>query len=194
MDNPSLTENYTFYQGDTIGYLKYGSFDDTCGWAEQTAVHYHLHFGFKPANNAFQMQNCILDMDTEKWACGSETVSTGGMLRNLGSTLTTGDDASAFSNEMSFWDYLLMGGDQLLQALLLDHLPDHQSNAYLYALYNAVNVSVRIARVMVYQNISLSWLITALTFAFGVKAIIFLAQLVAFGLKAWKSLIPIVGA
>lgn len=194
LDNSSLIEGYTFYQGDTIGHLKYGSFDDTCGWAEQTSAHYHLHFGFKPINNAFQIQNCILDMTSEKWTCGTEVVSPGNMLKNLGGTLTEGDDASSYSNQMSFFDYLLMGGAQLVQTLLIDHLPDHQSNSFLYAIYNAVNVSVRIARVMVYQNISLSWFIAALSFSLAVKGIFIIAELVAFGLKAFKSLIPIVGA
>lgn len=194
MDNSSLIEGYTFYQGDTIGYLKYGSFDDTCGWAEQTADHYHLHFGFKPANDAFKIGGCILDMNTEKWTCGTEVVSPGGTLKNLGSTLTTGDDASAFSNQLSFWDYLLMGGEQLLHGLLLDHLPDHQSNSYLYALYNAVNISVRIARVMVYQNISLSWLMAVFAFGITIKGVFLIAEVVAFALKAWKSLIPIIGS
>lgn len=194
LDNSSLIEGYTFYQGDTIGFLRYGTFDNTCGYANQQADHYHLHFGFKPASGSFQMQNCILSISTEKWTCGTEIVSPGNMLKNLGSTLTEGDDASAYSNQMSFFDYLLMGGSQLVQTLLIDHLPDHESNAFLYAIYNAVNVSVRIARVMVYQNISLSWFMAALTFSLGVKGVFIIAELVAFGLKAFKSLIPIVGA
>lgn len=194
LDNSTLIENYTYYQGDTVGYLKYGTFDDTCGWAQQQSTNYHLHFGFKPASGFFQMQSCILDMNSEAWACGSETITTGQFFRNYGSPISTGDDASAFSNQMSFWDYLLTGGDMLTQALLIDHLPDHQSNSYLYAIYNAINVTVRIARVVIYGNISLSWFILAITFALGVKAVIALAQIVAFVLKAWKSLIPIVGA
>lgn len=194
LDNSTLIEGYTYYQGDTIGYLKYGTFDDDCGWAQQQPTNYHLHFGFKPANGVFQLQNCILDMDTEAWTCGEQTISTGQSLRNLGGPTSTGDDASAFSNQMSFWDYFLTGADMLVQSLIIDHLPDHQSNSYLYSLYNAINVTVRIARVMLYGNISLSWFVLAVGFGLTIKGIFFILEAVMFLLKAWKSLVPIFGA
>ena len=188
LENSTLTEGYTFNQGALIGSLKYGTFDDNCGWAEQTAQHYHLHFGFKPANNAFTLQGCVLDMSSEKWTCGTKEISTGQYLQATGGAPVVGDDGGALSGQLGFWDYILTGAVSVWDQLIVQNLPDHTTNQFLYALYNGVSIAVRIARVMVYSNLNLSHFFAVLFFALGVRAYLAIAEAIVFIAKAYKSL------
>jgi hypothetical protein len=195
LDNLSLIEGYTFYQGDYIGSVKYGSFDDDCGWAEQTPQHYHLHFGFKPAGGFFTMEGCTLSMSTEEWDCGGETISTGQFIMNgWGGAPTTGEDAGGYATQFNFWDLMLVGASSMWDKFVLQNMPEHTANTFLYALYNGVSVAVRIARVMVYGNINLGHLASVVFFGLSIKAIFAFAEFIVFLFKAWKSLIPVIGA
>jgi hypothetical protein len=193
LSNASLEENHAFGKGSMIGSLKYGTFDDNCGWATQTAKHYHLHFGFKSSNNAFQMENCILSTSTEKWACGTKTVATGGYLFSTGSG-TTGDDGGVSVTQMSFWDYVLSGAVSMWDQFIIANLPDHNANQFMYVLYNAIAITLKIVRVMVYSNLNLGHFMAALLFGFVIKTILGIAEFIVFLFKAWKSLVPIIGA
>ena len=196
LDNSNLRTGYTFYQGDYIGSLKYGSFDENCGWAEQTPKHYHLHFGFKPASGFFTMEGCTLDMSSEKWNCGNgKIVNTGQFIMNGWTGVpTAGDDANSYSNLTGFWDLILTGASSIWGEMVIDNMPDHTANQFLYALYNGVSVAVRIARVILYSNINLGHLVTAVVFGFGIKTVLGIAEFVIFLLKAWKSIVPVIGA
>jgi hypothetical protein len=198
LENVNLTEDYSFYQGDYIGSLKYGTFDDNCGWAEQTAKHYHLHFGFRPANGFFTLEDCTLSMASQEWKCGNnETVKVGQFITNgygQGSIPTIGDDAGTYSKLINFWDLMLGGASQMWDKFVIANMPDHTTNTFLYALYNGVSVAIRVARVMVYSNINLGHLVAVLVFAMGIKVLFGIAEFVMFLFKAWKSLVPILGA
>jgi len=196
LENLHLTEGYTFYQGDYIGSLKHGTFDDNCGWAEQTAQHYHLHFGFKFSGGYFAMEGCVLSLSSQKWTCGTKTITTGQFIMNGWGMdpNASGDDANAYSQQTNFWDYMLLGASEMWDQFIIQNMPDHTANQFLYALYNGISVSVRVARVMVYSNINLGHLVAAVIFGLGIKAVLGLAEFVMFLFKAWKSLIPIIGA
>jgi hypothetical protein len=189
--NANLTEGHAFSQGALIGSLKYGSFDDNCGYAAQTAKHYHLHFGFKPANNAFRMEGCILSLVTSKWTCGTETISTGQFLKGGGGgESNTGDDAGISSTQPSFWDYILSGTVSIWDKLVVQNLPPHKTLEYTYVIYNTVKLMVRIGRVMVYSNINLGHLMAVLLIGINIRLILGTAELAVFIAKVWKTLIP----
>ncbi|MBI5950216.1 MAG: hypothetical protein HY865_01050 [Chloroflexi bacterium] len=196
LDNNTLRTGYTFYQGDYMGSLKYGSFDDNCGWAEQTAKHYHLHFGFRPASGFFTMEGCTLSMSSEEWNCGNgKVVKTGQFIMNgWGGAPTVGDDANVYSNIVGFWDLFLTGAAGFWDQTVVNNMPDHTANSFLYALYNGVSVAVRIARVILYSNINLGHLVTVVIFGLGIKALFGIAEFIVFLFKAWKSLVPVLGA
>jgi hypothetical protein len=192
LDNANLVENHVFTKGTGIGSLKHGTFDDDCGWADQTDLHYHLHFGFEAANNAFRMEDCILDIDTEKWTCGTDTVSPGEYLLNVDAGGGIGGGVSV--DNPSFWDMVLVGFSGLWTSLVVDNLPEHKALEYTYVLYNTVILMLKIAWVMVYSNINLGHLVVVLFVGLVIKAIFGIAEFLMFLLKAWKSLIPIIGA
>jgi hypothetical protein len=193
LDNSTLTEQYTYYQGDYIGSLKYGTFDDNCSWADQTAKHYHLHFGFKPANGFFIMEGCTLDMESGNWTCGSNTVRPGGYLRGGTGAPVIGDDKSASGQMFTFWDYALTGGVSMWKQFIVDHMPDHQANQFLYAMYNGVSVAIRISRVLVYSNINLNHFMAVFFFAMTIRFSMAILEFIVFLFKAWRSLVPIFG-
>ena len=195
LTNANLAESHQFARGALIGNLKYGSFDDTCGWAEQADNHYHLHFGFEPANNAFRMENCILNISTQKWTCGTEVVATGGFLSGGGGGIsTTGDDAGMSADQPSFWDYTLVGVVSMWDKAIIKSLPSHQTMQYTYVIYNGVKVVLRVARVMVYSNLNLGHFMAIFMAGLAIKIALGTAESIMFLFKAWKSLVPVIGS
>ena len=80
---PNLAVGTTLQQGQEIGVLRYGTFNDApCGWASQSSTEYHIHFAFIPSGGYFQIGGCILDMSTQNWVCGTNTVGVLGHLMN----------------------------------------------------------------------------------------------------------------
>lgn len=187
IDNGNLTMSNTFNQGALIGTLKYGTFDDTCGNADQQNNHYHLHFGFEPANNAFRMENCILNTSTEKWLCGTTTISTGQFLRG-------GGGAAQGVSQPSFWDYLVAGVVTVYDKAVVQNLPNHSAFQFTYVIYSTVKLTLKILFVLVYSNVNLGPLFTVIGIGLTFKALLATAEFVVFLLKAWKSLVPVFGA
>lgn len=194
LDNANLEMGHTFTQGSLIGSVKYGSFDDSCGLAEQTARHYHLHFGFEPANGSFRMENCILSMSTKKWTCGTDIISTGQFLRGGGGVAGVGDDGGNAIAQPSFFDYVLSGVVSLWDQAIVQNLPPHTAIEYTYVIYSTAKLVLRMAYVLVYSNVNLFHLMTIVLAGFAVKALFGLAEFIVFLFKAWKSLVPIIGA
>lgn len=194
LDNANLAMGHSFARGSLLGSLKYGSFDDNCGWAEQTDKHYHLHFGFQPANNAMRLENCILNTSTGKWTCGTQTISTGQFLVGGGGVGTPGDDTGNSVSQPGFFDYMLAGAVGVWDAAIVRNAPAHITNQYIYVLYNTVKLVLKLAYVLIYSNVNLTYLIAIVFFGLYIQASLWTLEMIAFGFKAWKSLIPVVGA
>ncbi len=65
-----------FEQGDPIGPLVTGSFDDWCGWASQPEGDYHLHWGFPPGD-FITAGGWVLDTHGSTWRRPGEAVGIG---------------------------------------------------------------------------------------------------------------------
>ena len=191
IDNANLVQDHEFSAGSFMGNLRYGTFDDNCGWAEQQDDHYHLHFGFEAEGNSFRMEDCILNTGTEKWNCGNRVVSTGGFLVSNGAGGTGG---SGSVNQPSFFDYFVAGVIDIYDTAILSILPDHQAIEFTNVLYETVSMTVKLAQILVYSNVNLGPLVTIVGIAFGIKMVLGLAEFVVFLFKAWKSLVPVLGA
>jgi hypothetical protein len=198
LDNENLTEGHSFSQGDSIGALKYGTFDDTCGWAEQQSNHYHLHWAFTPASGHYQVGSCILTISSQVWDCDGQSVQIGGYLSGGGGA-GTGDDAGSDGsgsvvNDPTFWDYILTGVLSLVDSGIVKLLPSHQPFEYTYVVFNVISLTLRLVWVFAASNLSFVWLGRVILVGFSIKAIFGIIWLVAFLFKAWKSLVPIFGA
>jgi len=204
LDNAGLTMGAAFTRGQSIGTLKHGTFSDTCGWAQQQDNHWHVHWMFTPANNAFRAEDCTLQLADKKWHCGAtEVVGTGGWLTGGGGygatsggtkgTHDPGTDHVRASLENSLWDNIIVG-----VAFIIDPFwkvtPEHQGLTFLEPLYHTMELVFRLVRVFAYGNINLGPVLALLLVALAFKAAMWLIWLVVFALKAWKSLVPVMGA
>jgi hypothetical protein len=79
MNSSNLSVGRTFTQGQQLGTMKTGSFNENCGYANQQSYQYHVHFGF-PNNPEFTAGGWTLRLADQKWRRGSETKSIGARL------------------------------------------------------------------------------------------------------------------
>ncbi len=197
--NDGLVMDAEFAQGALLGSLKYGSFDDTCGWAEQSSSQYHVHWMFVPSYGKMQVGSCILTVSSQVWQCGDETVRTGGYLVGGGGFSDLGDasgstGAGSVVTDPTFWDYILTGFLSIADHGILKLLPSHNPFEYTYMLFNVIQLVFRLAWVLVESNINLGPLFTVLLAGIGIKLVFGLIQIGAFLFKAWKSLVPVLGS
>lgn len=198
LDNANLAIDEEFSRGESLGSIKYGNFDDDCGWAAQQEDHYHIHWMFEPDNGSFQAEGCVLNVANKRWVCGSEEIGTGGWLRGGGGfgvgldDLTGGSGATA---ERSFWDYILVGFLTIFDNGILRTLPNHNPFEFVYAIVATIKLLLKILWILHYSgNFNIFPLIALFLWAVFVNSIMGLAWFAAFLLKAWKSLVPILGA
>lgn len=77
--NSNLAGGHTFSRGQPIGQLKYGNFGTPsvgCGWAQQSANHYHLHWMIDPNGGKYRTESWTLTVNTATWQRGNEQVKT----------------------------------------------------------------------------------------------------------------------
>lgn len=196
VDNANLVGSHVFAKGDLIGVLKYGTFSDDCGYATQAANHYHLHMEVIPSSsNTYRIENCVLNTVTQKWTCGTTSVSPGQFLRGgVGGSRCGLEDCGTMVAQPSFWDSFLGGIITIFDRAIVQNMPSHNAMQFTYVIYNTVKLTLRIARVMVYSNINLGHLMAVLFFALSIKALLSVAEFIVFLFKMWKSLVPIIGA
>lgn len=199
LDNANLVEAHAFTQGELIGTLKYGTFEGgspSCGWAEQHANHYHVHFGFVPSGGKYQIGSCILTISTQTWACGDETVRVGGYLVGGGGYTTPGNStgtsgAGTSVNDPTFFDYVLAGVVGLVSRNIFSLLPSHQPFEYAYIAYNSVEMFFRLVFVLVQSNVSLQWVFVVLLYALTIKITMFAVSIIPLLFRAFKWLVPV---
>ena len=72
LDNNNLVTGKPFNQGDELGQLRSGTFNNRCGYADQGASWFHVHWGFPNINNAFTVEDWTLTISDSLWRRGSE--------------------------------------------------------------------------------------------------------------------------
>ena len=197
IDNANLEENTAFRTGSLIGALKYGSGSDECSSIKQNDKHYHLHFGFiplAPASSGMRIENCILNIGTSKWQCGTKTVYPGQFLVHVGGVTTGGQDDGIAITQPSFWDYVVVGIVDVWDETVIKNMPSHTTMKYTYVIYSSAKLAIKMARVLVYSNVNIGPLLTVALFGFSIKLLFGIAEFIVFLFKAWKSLVPILGA
>lgn len=194
LNNASLTMDANVSAGGLMGTLKYGTFDDDCGWASQKDNHYHLHYGFSPSGGSYRMENCILSISNATWQCGTQTIRTGQFLKGGGGVFTGGDSGGVAIQQPGFWDYVVTGVITIWDRAVIQSMPPAQNFQYTYVIYTSAKLAIRMAYVLVRSNINLGPLITVVLVGFGIKAIFGIAEFIVFLFKAWKSLVPVLGA
>lgn len=178
-NNANLTVSHSFSKNALVGELVYGTFNGSCGWAEQKDNHYHVHWMFQPSGGHYRAEGCVLDMASKKWTCGTQTVGIGGKLYGGGGSGTSGsglDDpgtnSSVANSETGFWDYLLIGFVSIFDRGILKLLPQHNSpTAPLIAIFNIIRIMLKIAWTLTRFNINLGPIMTLALVTISAKLI-----------------------
>jgi len=197
LDNAGLAIDEEFTRGQQLGSIKYGNFDDDCGWAAQQEDHYHIHWMFTPSGGSFQAEGCILSTSSQKWTCGNDTIGTGGWLYGGGGYGSGLDDLTGKAGgtpEPSFWDGVVVAFISIFDRGLLKLLPSHNPFGFLYALLATVRLVLRVVYVLAYGNLNVGPFFAAMLWGLAVNSIMSVIWFASFLLKAWKSLVPILGA
>lgn len=182
VDNANLEMGHSFAAGSVIGRLVHGAFVDECGYAAQQDNHWQLRWGFVIGGNKFQAEGCtLIDEDYTgpkkwEWRCGNTITKPLGFLYHYGNLgVSSGDPNDPYfmgnGGGPSFWDFLIGGMSDLLDALLISKLPKHNSinNVFIYALQNGVKIVFRILQVLIKGNLNLIPAATVIGIAIGVK-------------------------
>lgn len=178
-NNANLNEGISFDQGETVGSLVYGSFEDDCGWAEQSSNHYHLHWAIAPAGGQYQVGVCTLGIPSQAWQCGDDAVRVGGFLIGGGGYVGDGNDGGSSGatgtavTDPTFWDYFLTGALSIIDQGIIKLLPSHQPFQYTYMVFNMVSLTLRLVWVFAASNVSFVWLWRVIILGFYIKAFFF---------------------
>lgn len=114
-----------YSQGQQIGGMALGTFDDTCGYADQQPDHYHVHFCFQQNGaGTFSADGYALNIYNGNWVRGEETVSPTGTLTATW-TNAEGDPISGPTARFNLWDEITKGVINLVKSSI-SGLPDHQ--------------------------------------------------------------------
>lgn len=171
LDNASLVMSGAFTRGQLLGSIKYGTFDDDCGWAQQRDTNYHIHWMFEPNGDTFQAEGCILRVSAKKWTCGTKEIGTGEWIQGGGGFGFGGDEFASGQVEMSFWDYLVFGFINFIRGSLFSILPTHNEFEFFYQVLSSVRLVIRIAYVLLRANVNLTPIVVAIIYGIVVNAI-----------------------
>jgi hypothetical protein len=72
LDNGNLNTGQSFVQGDLLGQLRSGNFNDRCGYASQADNAFHVHWGF-PDLGTLEVAGWVLDISTGTWTKAGQT-------------------------------------------------------------------------------------------------------------------------
>lgn len=109
-----------YAQGQALGEMVTGTYNDTCGYTQQGPSVYHVHFCFVPSGGSYQIDGYTLNTTTGIWSKGGDTVATGGALTSTWEGVTTPTINGSLFN---VFDWLLKGLQSLLMGLLYPLLP-----------------------------------------------------------------------
>lgn len=207
LDHPSLVVSASYTRGQPLGVLKYGSFNDSCGWASQKPTNYHLHWGFDPDGGYFQTEGWVLHFSDGIWRRGSEQVKkqqwmTGGggaynnaeyndgdPLANPGDTFIVIDssnpDALRFTGQ-HIWDYILAGLNRLFTQYVLNVFPvaaeDEDTETMWLAMENVLLTLLRDGNILLVNDVinllPVIWTMSAILIWYGIVKAIILGVLV----------------
>lgn len=178
-------DRYT--QGQPISGMVPGTFDDTCGVADQNPGTYHVHFCFQPTAHGtiFNADGYTLNVLTEDWTKGADTISPLGYL--------TADWANAGvvvrqSGSGNIWDSTVGGVNSMVNNTI-NILPAHIDMGMGSKVLGSAGPAFDLMYTVVLANFNL-------TVPLWVLGIIVVLETVRIAYAGWmwvKKAIPIIG-
>jgi len=207
-DSSSFQPGAMIRQGQPIGSLVMGPFNDRCGWASQASTSYHLHWGFRGTGDYMEVETWVLNLTDSIWRRGSETVNIGGYLLaewpdhtgpipTLGPTITPGGptptpgpyipDPRTYGGN-SLWDPFIYGLFGMAKATAA-RFPEHTASGIGSQITSGAEIAIRVAFTMLTSNFDL----TISLIIFGMIAAAEVVRLIYALYLGVKKLIPLLG-
>lgn len=189
LHNFTLEEGHTFSKGSAIGSMVSGTFDDDCGNADQQEDHWHLHWGFVPANNAFGVENCTINTRTGTITCGNAKINPGQFIVSSGVVGSDDQSHGAASTTPSFWDYLLVAFISIVDRGIIKLLPEHTSPTLLpRTILTTIKFVMKVTYALLVSNFNMGPAMTAIFLALAFRAVAWIIELVFIILRTIKSI------
>jgi hypothetical protein len=129
-DNASLQVGLAIRWGVKFASLMYGTFSGTCGWAEQSPNHYHLHWGVKvyDPNEIYIGSNYVANTSTNKITRldTGDVFSPGDTLLAMAMQSNPGIDPNIEFTGESFWDSIVGSIISFINDKILTRYPQGQ--------------------------------------------------------------------
>jgi len=174
-------------QGQALAGMVPGTYDATCGYADQQPEAYHVHFCFIPnPAGTWSADGYALNVTNGNWVKGEETVAPTDYL--TADWEVAGIDTPGPSVGSNFWDGIASGVMTLVEPAV-NELPEHQD----------MDISGRVTGIMttplklLYLVILINFDMTVVMWVVGIIAVLEMARLVYAAWMWIKRAIPIVG-
>jgi hypothetical protein len=173
-------------QGQQLGSLVPGSFNATCGYADQQPTAFHVHWCFVPnGNGTFAADGYALNVNNQQWVKDQETVDIGGTLTATwqNANITPGPTAGG-----NFWDGISSGFMGLV-GKVVPALPQHETMGLADKVMGQATAPMQLMYVMVFGIVDM----TIPIFVFGVIMALEAARLIYAAYMFVKKAIPVIG-
>jgi hypothetical protein len=172
LDNASLEVGHEFGKSQVIGVLRHGGFDDDCGAASQQDNHWHVHWGFVPANSAYRVEGCVISTSSNTISCGTTKINPGGFIASIGGMHGEPGADDGSSSNPTFWDYLLVAFISIFDRGIIKLLPEHTSPTLLpMAVFNTIRFLLRTTYALLVSNFSIEPAAIAIFLALTFRAL-----------------------
>ena len=188
LDNASLELETVFTSGQAIGALRYGTFDDSCGWAEQADSNYHIHLMFEPSGGAYKVGTYTVLLSDKKFHSGDKTYGAGDWIFNNYVHSGYDDPSGAGSYVPSIWDNIVSGIVVFITGTG-NLLPAHNStSAILRGVMNTVVLFFRLTWILLRGNLNLAPIAVIALFLIGVRIPFWTIKLIFWGIRVFRLL------
>jgi len=177
-----------YAQGQQIAGMVPGSYDDTCGYADQQPDHYHVHFCFIPnPAGTWSADGYALNIGNQNWVKGAETVSPLGTLTaswtDAGVVTLPGPAAGT-----NFWDGMVGGLINMFNGATAP-LPEHEVIGLADTVMDQANPVMSLLYIIVFSNFNM----TIPILVFGIVTLLEAVRIFYALYMLVKRLIPVIG-
>jgi hypothetical protein len=191
-DNATLEIGQNLYKGVKFAELVTGSFSDSCGWASQQPGNYHIHWGFNPDSGIKQIEDWTLDITSQVWTKGSQSVYVGDAMLSSGTSYIDSGDEGDFTSSMDgshVWDSPISSFIETTIKRVLPRFPEGESRELGLTYTNAAGVAIRIFYVLLKSNFDL----TLFSYFMGAMLVLEPVRIIYAVYKLILKAIPVVG-
>lgn len=156
IDNANLELDHVFAPGGGIGSLRYGSFDDTCGWADQGDDVYHIHWMFEPSGGGYRVGQYLITLGDKKFHTASTAIGSGGWILNTITGTGVDDPGAGNTQTPNIWDGIVQAIGGVVTYMATTVLPPHTTLELLRGVTNTILLMFRLAWILVRGNLNLT--------------------------------------